>query len=262
MMEISKLRLLTVQATPIMAESEDQELERRLSLYQVFLKLYEHHRGLLDEILQLESLGQPSLTGVKPRYLQGVVDGSLGYIITNLRDGETQTLQQPQQMWTMGRDRNCAIYLGDRRLSRRHAAIRYFEGQGFYLIDFKSTNGSYVNGERIHEPIKLKDGDQILLGSMTFSFFVANLSRSLPPVPVELLRQVENYKLETEVEKSTSPFNREKPLAGLPEESANYFRPQGLSHSGTDSAWQQLSSDKQSEILDRFLDRQSTNDIT
>jgi hypothetical protein len=27
------------------------EIEQRLGLYQVFLKLYEHHRSLLDEIL-------------------------------------------------------------------------------------------------------------------------------------------------------------------------------------------------------------------
>ncbi|WP_442941216.1 FHA domain-containing protein [Nostoc sp.] len=32
--------------------------------------------------------------------------------------------------------------------------------QGFYLIDFNSTTGSFVNGDRIH------------LGNMTFDFFV------------------------------------------------------------------------------------------
>ena len=40
-----------------MATSEDKELKQRLGLYQVFLKLYEHHRGLLDEILKVREFG-------------------------------------------------------------------------------------------------------------------------------------------------------------------------------------------------------------
>lgn len=166
------------------------ELEKRLSLYHVFLSLYERHGDLLDSIFQLENLYQPSFTGVNLRYVQGVVDASSVYVITNLCDNQTQTLQQPQHIWTIGRDCSNGIWTDDRHLSRCHAAIQYIENQGFYLVDFQSTNGSFVNGESIYQPTKLKDGDRIRLGSLMFDFFLNNQCRFLPALPVDLLAQL------------------------------------------------------------------------
>jgi pSer/pThr/pTyr-binding forkhead associated (FHA) protein len=174
-----------------MAEFVEVELERRLRLYQTFLKLYEHHSGLLDEILQLETVDRSSLAGVKSFYLQGVIDGSTAYAITNLYAGETQTLRQPQKIWTIGRDRTSGIHLANTYVSRRHAAIQYIdEEQSFCLIDFNSTNGSYLNGERVFQPVKLKDGDKIRLGNVVFYFFLNVKTRTLPTVAVELLMQL------------------------------------------------------------------------
>lgn len=169
---------------------KNQELEKRLKLYQVFLALYERHGHLLDEILQLENLYQPSLTEVKWRYVQGVVDNSSAYVITNLCNHQTQTLQQPQQVWTIGRDRSNGIYTEDQHLSRCHAAIQYIENQGFYLVDFHSTNGSFVNSEPIYQPVQLKDGDRIRLGSLTFDFFCNHQHRVLSTLPTDLLNQL------------------------------------------------------------------------
>jgi pSer/pThr/pTyr-binding forkhead associated (FHA) protein len=174
-----------------MAEFVEAELERRLRLYQTFLKLYEHHSSLLDEILQLETVHQSSSTGVKSFYLQGIIDGSTAYAITNLHKGETQALRQPQKIWTIGRDRTSGIYLADTYVSRRHAAIQYLdEEQSFCLIDFNSTNGSYLNGERVFQPVKLKDGDKIRLGNIIFYFFLNVKTLTLPTVAVELLMQL------------------------------------------------------------------------
>lgn len=173
----------------MMAELQGQELQRRLSLFQVFLKLYEQHSSLLDDILQLENLTQTSLD-VNQSYVQGVIDGSTVYVITNLCDNKTQSLQQPQQIWTIGRDDSNGIYIADRYLSDRHAAIQYIDHQGFYLIDFKSTNGSFVNGELVYQPTKLNDGDRIRLGMITFDFFINHTCRTLPTVAVELLMQL------------------------------------------------------------------------
>lgn len=172
-----------------MAELQQREIERRLSLYQVFVKLYEQHRHVLDDILQLENLTQPSFA-VNQGYIQGVVDGSTVYIITNLCDRKTQSLQQPQGIWTIGRDDSNGIYIADQYLSERHAAIQYIDNQGFYLIDFKSVNGSYVNGEPVYQPTKLDDGDRIRLGMVTFDFFINHTSRTLPTVAMELLMQL------------------------------------------------------------------------
>lgn len=85
------------------------ELEKRLGLYQVFLKIYEHNRGLLDEILQLENVSFPYFSSRVPTYVQGVVQEQEVYLITNLVNGKTQKLLQPQKIWMIGRDRRLAL---------------------------------------------------------------------------------------------------------------------------------------------------------
>jgi pSer/pThr/pTyr-binding forkhead associated (FHA) protein len=174
-----------------MAELIETELDRRLNLYQTFVKLYEHHSDLLDNILQLENLQIPSLTKTKSFYFQGVIDSTSVYATTNLCAGETQTLQQPQQIWTIGRSCHNGIRLADSYVSRRHAAVQFVEEeQSFYLIDFNSTNGSYLNGEPAFKPVLLKDGDRIRLGNTSFYFFFNANNRTLPSVAVELLMQM------------------------------------------------------------------------
>lgn len=180
--------------------NDDAELQERLRLYQVFLKLYEHHQGLLNEILNLEnSCGLP-VKHTSP-YVQGLISGNQGYLITNLISGKTQALTQPQQAWTIGRDpRQSLICIQDIRLSRCHAAIKYVDGQGFYLIDLGSRNHSFVNGEPVRHAV-LKDGDQVRMGSLTFSFFLCQTTRALEPLSSVLLEQLENWQ---SFERSTS----------------------------------------------------------
>jgi pSer/pThr/pTyr-binding forkhead associated (FHA) protein len=165
----------------------NEELQQRLSLYQVFLKVYEHHRGLLDEILRLENSGGKALAGVTLPYVQGVVVGDQVHLVTNLLGGTTQALSQPQQTWLLGRDsRRVNLAIQDNRLSRRHAVIRYTKG-GFYLFDLASSNGSFINGERVWRSTLLKDGDRVRLGSLSFVFFVCQSSQTLPSLTAESL---------------------------------------------------------------------------
>lgn len=171
---------------------EDQELKKRLELFQTFSKLYERHRDLLNEILALEhvgskGLGQPGLFN----YIQGVVLDQQVFLTTNLLDGQSQVVTQPQQTWLIGRDgAQVSLPIRDKRLSRRHAAIQYRPGEGFCITDLGSTNGTFVNGERICQRMALCEGDRIRLGSMTFSFFICKVGQALPPLPAELLAQL------------------------------------------------------------------------
>ncbi len=246
-----------------MAEFPEKDLQRRLSLYQVFLKLYEHHGSLLDEILQLENLSQPSLRGVQPRYVQGVVDSSIVYVISNLCEGKTQSLRQPQQIWTMGRDRTCGIHIADKHVSRRHAAIQYIDEKGFYLIDFSSTNGTFVNGEPVYQPIKLQDGDRIRLGNISFSFFVNLASpQVLPRVAVELLMQLVPRKNGDEVEIPSYSLARKKYQPENLDSTVQVFRDLDLIGSEPleiATFEPSLTKQRQSEILDEFFRRQVTD---
>lgn len=54
--------------------------------------------------------------------------------------------------------------LSDYTVSRRHAELRP-TGRGWTLDDLKSANGTYLNGKRLERPLRLKDGDQIKMGS-------------------------------------------------------------------------------------------------
>jgi hypothetical protein len=167
---------LSAYASDMLTESEDGDLKQRLELYQVFAKLYEHHRGLLNEILELEN----SSTELKGRlglfhYIQGVISPAGIYLVTNFLGGQSQVLNQHGLTWTIGRDaRRVNIPIRDQRLSRCHAAIQYIDGQGFYLIDLESTNGSFLNGEPVRQRTRLKDGDRIRLGSLAFAFFICD----------------------------------------------------------------------------------------
>jgi pSer/pThr/pTyr-binding forkhead associated (FHA) protein len=54
-------------------------------------------------------------------------------------------------------------------VSRRHAEIYQLAGL-VYIEDLNSTNGTYVNGQRISGPVALKNGDRILLGGFTCEY--------------------------------------------------------------------------------------------
>lgn len=258
---------LAAYSSHILDSSEDTELEQRLGLYRVFLKLYEHHRSLLDEILALENPGSKTLTGVAPQYVQGVVQGQQAHLMTNLLEGTTQALFQPQNIWTIGRDRHAAIAISDRRLSRRHAVIQYIENQGFYLVDLESTNGSFVNGELVRHRVPIKDGDRIRLGSMTFAFFVCHLSRTLDAVPSELLSHLKSLEtLSTAVGTPLSSQASPKaiappadiPLPDRADETSLFLNPKSpISEPVSTSASLKTSASQQAEILDRFLNKRS-----
>jgi len=71
---------------------------------------------------------------------------------------------------TMGRDKSSDIVLADLMVSRNHAMIRCIGYCDYYLIDGGSSNGSYVNQQRVTMPRLLKHGDRILIGGIEFLF--------------------------------------------------------------------------------------------
>ena len=68
---------------------------------------------------------------------------------------------------SIGRSREADIPLLDDKVSRVHCGIRFSEGE-FYLKDLKSRNGTFVNGQRVEDTLKIKAGDRIQIGSTVF----------------------------------------------------------------------------------------------
>lgn len=65
---------------------------------------------------------------------------------------------------TIGRDSTNTIVLADSFVSAHHATVER-RGGSIWLRDEGSTNGTFVNGERIREPVALQPGDQIAIGA-------------------------------------------------------------------------------------------------
>jgi pSer/pThr/pTyr-binding forkhead associated (FHA) protein len=76
-----------------------------------------------------------------------------------------------QRTNVIGRDEGVPIQLIDEHISRKHLQIRYEKEKNQYLaLDMKSRHGVFINGNRIHQEVPLKDDDKIDLGNLTLLF--------------------------------------------------------------------------------------------
>jgi ABC-type multidrug transport system ATPase subunit/pSer/pThr/pTyr-binding forkhead associated (FHA) protein len=86
----------------------------------------------------------------------------------------------PAQPVTIGRDASCDLTIEDVMISRQHARIR-FQGQHYFVEDLGSSNGTFINGNRLGpNPVPLSNGDQIQLGSAAVLVFEAQVSPEAP----------------------------------------------------------------------------------
>ncbi len=63
----------------------------------------------------------------------------------------------------IGRDASNNITINDAEISRKHSRL-LFQGGKYVLEDLGSTNGTFVNGQRLAGPVVLKTGDVVSLG--------------------------------------------------------------------------------------------------
>jgi hypothetical protein len=78
------------------------------------------------------------------------------------RNGEMYALADEV---TVGRAPGCGVVLEeDTFVSQVHARL-FRRGRETYVEDLGSTNGTYVNGERISEVTRLQRGDQVQFGN-------------------------------------------------------------------------------------------------
>lgn len=82
-----------------------------------------------------------------------------------MRSGPTPGVTFPLEgdQLTIGRDSTNGVAINDAEVSRKHARMM-FQGGKYVLEDLGSTNGTFVNGQRLAGPVVLKPGDVISLG--------------------------------------------------------------------------------------------------
>ncbi|WP_425617846.1 ATP-binding protein [Anatilimnocola sp. NA78] len=115
---------------------------------------------------------------------------------------------RPSYPQTLGRDESNRIQLADNEVSRRHAEVRDADGPdgepgGYRVVDLQSSNGTYVNDQRISEHL-LRTGDRLLIGRTLLLFTEtasANMEHLSNPVDIIGTKRVSN---ESRIVKSMS----------------------------------------------------------
>jgi len=87
------------------------------------------------------------------------------YKFRNLNTSQATPI--PPGAYTVGRDDDSDVQVLDSSVSRHHAKI-YNEGDGLYLEDAGSANGTSAHGTRITSRVKLNFGDMVNIGSVPF----------------------------------------------------------------------------------------------
>jgi adenylate cyclase len=70
---------------------------------------------------------------------------------------------------SIGRSASNQLSLASDNVSRRHAII-HVQREQYWLVDFGSRNGTYLNGQRIIQPTRLHAGDRVNIGLFEFIF--------------------------------------------------------------------------------------------
>src|SRR3984893_19402399 len=108
---------------------------------------------------------------------------------------------------SIGRSPKNGLVLDSPKISRRHALINVQNVGEFWLIDLGSSNGTFLNKRRVHQPVQLCDQDQIAMGDTFFTFrqpmeiseafrstFAERTVREIENVPCWLLvADIENF---------------------------------------------------------------------
>jgi ABC-type multidrug transport system ATPase subunit/pSer/pThr/pTyr-binding forkhead associated (FHA) protein len=99
----------------------------------------------------------------------GSPPGSVGLPVgKRASSGSLPRLALTDRSLVLGRDSTCDRVLNYPMISRRHARLTRDSG-GAILEDLDSSNGTFVNGQRIRGRVRVRTGDLIGLGSFAFT---------------------------------------------------------------------------------------------
>jgi hypothetical protein len=87
-----------------------------------------------------------------------------------LEEGQERSFPLTGDSYTVGRHKNNDIVINDAKVSSFHARLDR-SAEGFTLVDLKSRNGCYINGQRT-ETALLKTGDELRLGAARLQYRV------------------------------------------------------------------------------------------
>lgn len=120
---------------------------------------------------------------------------ALKFISGKYQGGEFPLL--PDREIIVGRSSDLDMVLVEDMVSRKHAKLSTLGGQ-IVIMDLGSTNGTFVNGEKIKKT-RLKEGDRILIGTSILKVVASDAARSMSPSEAK-----QNLEAVGEVERGSS----------------------------------------------------------
>ncbi len=107
-----------------------------------------------------------------------VGEPSVGKPALTMLEGEeaSRTWLIGEKPLLVGRDLVCDIAIADAKSSRKHSRFQWMnsaqpgDAPEVWLEDLASTNGTWVNGQRVEEPVRLFERDKVLIGSTLFGY--------------------------------------------------------------------------------------------
>lgn len=124
-----------------------------------------HFMGPVTVDLRVDNSLKPGRFGISSHIKQSEPGKRPGTIV--MPSGERIELTDEPNV--IGRLASCRIIISDTNTSRQHAQIVRL-GSGFAINDLGSTNGTFVNGERVIADRRLADGDIVTVGAVSLRF--------------------------------------------------------------------------------------------
>ncbi|HEX8807222.1 MAG TPA: FHA domain-containing protein [Candidatus Aquilonibacter sp.] len=107
-----------------------------------------------------------ALIAARPRSAAAVEAGGLQPVKAVLRIVELgrEWLFEGLCPLTIGRDKSCELVLADAEVSRKHARLET-QGGVVFVRDLDSSNGTFLNGQRLTGAVETREGDAIDVGT-------------------------------------------------------------------------------------------------
>jgi hypothetical protein len=114
--------------------------------------------------------------------------GPAPLLIIRRQDASPTQVEWSSPVLAIGRDSANDLIIDHPLASRRHARLERTD-QGYVVCDLESTNGTYVNGERIDGSRQLHNQDTIWVADVEIVFNDPEATQK-GPLPIEVLKRV------------------------------------------------------------------------
>ena len=135
------------------------------------------------------------------------MDQNYGKLVLLSDGGPEQEYKLGKSRVTLGRATTNDIVISDNRVSRSHARLECSLSR-CTLVDLGSSNGSFVNGERVQN-VRLQPGDQIMLGGSRFRYELSPLAEeagmTVIDMEADLVRALDEEVLPFAVNETSQP---------------------------------------------------------